>query len=167
MPVPRAAVVTMLALIALTANAGAQHSPGQPDSARTQIHSTLRAFYFNLAHHDWNALTADILAAKVVAHRTAPEALVTAVIAMRRHPSGSSGEPASPGADLVGCSSTAAALVDQAAILFEDNWAEVAVPRCTAGSTGLDQFRLIKFEKRWRIVFIELFQKPMSVSADH
>jgi hypothetical protein len=58
------------------------------------------------------------------------------------------------------------ASLDQATILLEGDWAEVSVPRCTAASAGLDEFRLINFEERWRIVFIELFPEPMNVSAE-
>jgi hypothetical protein len=147
MPIRRAGFAIVLLLVAAPANVSAQHSPTQPDSVRTQIHSTLRAFYFNLAHRDWEALTADILAAKVVAHRPAPEALVIA-------------------AEPVRCSSTAPALVDQATIALDGDWAGVAVPRCTAASAGFDEFRLINFGERWRIVYIELFQDPINVSAD-
>ena len=46
------------------------------DSAQAHVRTTLHAFYFNLAHRDWEALTADILPAKIVAHRPAPAALV-------------------------------------------------------------------------------------------
>jgi hypothetical protein len=161
MPIRRAGFAIVVALIASTADAHAQHPATQPDSVPAQIHRTLRAFYFNLAHHDWEALTSDILAAKVVAHRPAPEALVTATHTRRAHSNGSS----SPAADPVRCSSTAA-LVHQAAITLEDEWAEVTVPRCTAASAGFDEFRLINFEERWRIVYIELFQDPINVSAD-
>src|SRR5687768_11264865 len=109
MPIRRAGLAIVVALIASPASAPAQHSPTQPDSIRAQIHRTLRAFYFNLAHHDWEALTADILAAKVVAHRPAPEILV-------------------PTAAPAKCSSTAAAMVDQAGIMLEGDWAEATVP---------------------------------------
>jgi hypothetical protein len=146
MPIGRAAAVG-LALIVSVTSAEAQHSPSGPDSARAQIHRTLRAFYFNLAHHDWEALTADILAAKVVAHRPVPEAPVIA-------------------ANRVDCSSTAAALVAQSAIVLNGDWAEVRVPRCTRASSGMDEFRLISFGERWRIVTIKLFQDPLNVSAD-
>jgi hypothetical protein len=158
MPIRRAGLAIVVALIASPASAPAQHSPTQPDSVRAQIHRTLRAFYFNLAHHDWEALTADILAAKVVAHRPAPEALVMAA--------GAPSESSSPAAGPAKCSSPAAAMVDQAAIMLEGDWAEATVPRCTAASAGFDEFRLINFEERWRIVYIELYQDPINVSAD-
>jgi hypothetical protein len=75
MPSCRAALAFVTLLIAATATAAAQQAPAQGDSTRAQIHRMLRAFYFNLAHDDWEALAADILPAKVVAHRSALEAL--------------------------------------------------------------------------------------------
>jgi hypothetical protein len=151
-PIRGAAAGIVVALFASISNAEGQHSPARPDSARAQIHRTLRAFYFNLAHHNWDALTADILAAKVVAHRPAPEALVLAAGAPRGRPGP--------------CPSIGMASLEQATIVLEGDWAEVSVPRCTAASAGLDEFRLINFEERWRIVFIELFREPMNVSAE-
>lgn len=154
MPLPRATLVLALVLSAWTASATGQQSPLQPDSARAQIHTSLRAFYFNLAHQDWEALTADILAAKVVAHRPAPEALVLAASAA----SSVADEPAA-------CSSTRAARVDQAIITLDGSWAEVSVPRCTAALAGADEFRLIRFEERWRFVYIDLYEEPVNVST--
>ena len=154
MPLPRAPFVLAGVLTAWTVSATAQQSPVQPDSARAQIYTRLRAFYFNLAHRDWEALSADILAAKVVAHRPVPEALVLAASAASLDE-----EPAA-------CSSGQAALVDEAVITLDGNWAEVAVPRCTAALAGADEFRLIHFEERWRFVYIALFQEPLNVSTD-
>jgi hypothetical protein len=146
----RVAFAIVAALITSTANLHAQDSPAQPDSARAQIHSTLRAFYFNLAHHDWEALTADILAAKVVAHRPAPEALMISA----------------PGAGSAECASRAAVLVEEATVRLDGDWAEVSVPRCTVGSVGSDEFRLINFDQRWRFVYIRLVEGPVNLSAD-
>lgn len=153
MPIPRALLVLATVLSAWTVSGTAQQSPIQPDSARAQIHTSLRAFYFNLAHEDWEALTADILAAKVVAHRPAPEALVLSAA--------SAGVLSAPPA----CSSTEA-LVDQAAITLDGDWAEVSVPRCTGALAGGDEFRLIHFEERWRFVYIDLYEEPVNISTD-
>jgi len=155
MSLPRAPLVVALVLSAWTVSATTQQSPIQPDSARAQIHTSLRAFYFNLAHQDWEALTADILAAKVVAHRPAPEALVLA--AASAGASSLAGEPA--------CTSNQAALVDRAIITLDGSWAEVSVPRCTAALAGADEFRLIHFEERWRFVYIDLYDERMNVST--
>jgi hypothetical protein len=78
LPSRRAALALVTLMTAATAPAAAQRASAQGDTTRAQIQRTLRAFYFNLAHDDWEALTADILPAKVVAHRSAPEALEVA-----------------------------------------------------------------------------------------
>ena len=158
MPILGTAFALVTVLVASTATAAAQQLPAQRDSA--QIHTTLRAFYFNLAHRDWVALTADILPAKVVAHRPAPEALVMAAT-----PRGRAAGPSSAADDPVACSSNATALVDQATITLDGDWAEVSVPRCSAPA-GADEFRLIHFEERWRIVYIDLFEGSVNVSTD-
>jgi hypothetical protein len=134
--------LTMFASSSITA----QHSP-TGDSAQAQIRQTLRAFYFNLAHGDWEALTADILAAKVVAHRSPPAAklslnAVTPVCANQNGPQ-----------------------VDQAAMALAEDWAEVFVPRCGAALAGGDEFRMIHFEERWRFVAIRLFEEPLNFST--
>jgi hypothetical protein len=146
---------TLATLFAWASTAAAQQSPVSPDSARAQIQATLRAFYFNLAHADWEALTADILAAKVVAHRPAPEHLVLAAGSARRAVG-----PSSPPGELPPCPTGAAARVDKATITLEGDWAEVVVPRCVPGEVEVDEFRLIRFENRWRLVYIELAGSP-------
>ena len=148
----------VLLLVAPTATAMAQQPSLQLDSAQNQIHTRLRSFYFNLAHRNWEALTADILAAKVVAHRTAPEAFVTA----GGHMGGSSSALPRPN----GCSPSAVLIMDNAIIRLDGDWAEVSVPRCGATVGGIDEFRLIRFEKRWRFVSIDLFEEPLSLSPD-
>ena len=159
MLVPRTAFALIAVLVASPVIATAQQAPAQLDSA--QIHTTLRAFYFNLAHQDWASLNADILPAKVVAHRPAPEGLVAAAASPRRAAGLS---PATH--DLVACSPKATALVDQATITLDGDWAEVSVPRCTAAPEGADEFRLIHFEERWRFVYIDLFEESVNVATD-
>ncbi len=124
----------------------AQHSP-TADSAQAQIRQTLRAFYFNLAHGDWEALTDDILAAKVVAHRSPPAAKL------------------SLNADQPVCGNQNGPQVDQAAMVLVEDWAEVFVPRCGAALVGGDEFRMIHFEERWRFVAIHLFEQPLNFST--
>jgi hypothetical protein len=154
MPLPRTSLALFAVLVLSTVTAMAQQPSAENDSARNHIRTTLRAFYFNLAHSDWEALTADILAAKVVAHRPAPEVLLAAATSHR------AARPSAPGDDPMPCLPNAAALLDQATITLEGDWAEVSVPRCTSAQAGADEFRLIRFEKRWRFVFIELFREP-------
>ena len=156
----RTAFALLAVLLTSTVPGIGQQSPALPDSARAQIHTTLRAFYFNLAHHDWEALTAGILAAKVVAHRPAPAALVAAAASPSREVrvSGSNHRAT--------CLSSATPMVDQAVMLLDGDWAEVSVPRSGTVAGGADEFRLIHFEERWRIVYIDLFQEPLNVSHD-
>jgi len=149
MTVCRVALALPVALLASTVAGNAQQAAVQADSARAQIHTSLRAFYFNLAHQDWEALTADILAAKVVAHRPAPAALVAAA------QSPDLGLPTS-GSNHPACSSSATPPVDQAVMILDGDWAEVSVPRCRIVGDGADEFRLIYFAQRWRIVYIDL-----------
>jgi hypothetical protein len=58
------------------------------------------------------------------------------------------------------CPSNAAPLVDQAAITLDGDWAEVSVPRCAVAAGAADEFRLIRFEARWRVVYIDLSREP-------
>jgi hypothetical protein len=155
-----AATVTGM-LLALALPAAAQRAAVQPDSAEAQLRGVLRAFYFNLAHHDWEAIAADVLSAKVMASRPAPVSIQAATgdRARAERSSGSTDEP-------VACSSSTSAVVDEAAIQLDRDWAGVSIPRCGVASAGADEFRLIHFEKRWRFVYIDLFEEPMMVSTD-
>jgi hypothetical protein len=141
-------IPAILLLVAVTAGAveAQQRVPG--DSAQAEIGRTLRAFYFNLAHGDWEAVTADILAAKVVAHRALPEALAAAHQEMRP------------------CSIEKGPQIDRSAIVLAGEWALVLVPRCGLTVAGADEFRLIHFGQRWRFVSIDLFEEPLNLSAE-
>jgi hypothetical protein len=151
LPSRRAALALVTLMIAATAPAAAQQTPVQRDTTRAQIQRTLRAFYFNLAHDDWEALTADILPAKVVAHRSAPEALEVA---------------ARPAADAPAeCATPATPSIDSAIITLDGDWAQVSVPRCTE-PRGADEFRLIRFQRRWRFVHIDLLHQPLLLSSE-
>ncbi len=161
MPIPATPFALFAVLITSTVTATAQQAPAQPDSTRAQIHTSLRAFYLNLAHQNWEALTADVLPAKVVAHRPAPQALVLAATSPGR-----SAGPSFSADDPLECSSKTTALIDQATITLDGDWAEVSVPRCAAGPGAADEFRLIHFEERWRFVYIDLFQERVNVSTD-
>lgn len=46
------------------------------------------------------------------------------------------------------------------------DWVEVSVPRCNTVTPGADEFRLIRFERRWRFVSIALFEEPAAFSAE-
>jgi hypothetical protein len=155
-----AAAVTGM-LMALALPAASQRAAVQEESAEAQLRGVLRAFYFNLAHHDWEAIAADVLSAKVTASRPAPASIQTATRDRGRadRSSGSAGAP-------VASSSSTSAVVDEAAIQLDGDWAGVSIPRCGVASAGADEFRLIHFEKRWRFVYIDLFEEPMMVSTD-
>jgi hypothetical protein len=160
MSIRRAAPFTVVALLVTSAvPLLAQRRSTELESARPRIHESLRAFYFNLARRDWVALTADVLPAKVVAHRKVPEALVTT------HPSRGSAGGVRPAADTAGCPWGETALVEQATIRLDGDWAEVSVTRCRASAAGADDFRLIHFEGRWRLVYFDLLEEPLKVSA--
>jgi hypothetical protein len=161
MSIRRIAVAAAVMLLTLALPATAQRTTDQQDSAEAQLRSVLRSFYFNLAHHDWEAIAADILSAKVMASRPAPASIQT-VTRDRARPQRSAGSADGP----VACSLSTSAVVDEATIQLDGDWAGVSIPRCGAGSAGADEFRLIQFEKRWRFVYIDLFEAPMIVSTD-
>jgi hypothetical protein len=129
------ALVGVLAAIGTTASA---HQPStRSEPAELQIQGALRAFYFSLAHHDWEALTAGILPAKMVAHHPAPAAIVAASQPHER--------PAS-------CPPTIAERVEGAELTIDD-----------VREFGMDKFRFIEFDGRWWIVYIELSDDPGAV----
>jgi hypothetical protein len=39
------------------------------------------------------------------------------------------------------------------------------VPRCNP-AIGADEFRLIRFDGRWRFVYIQLFRRPINVTTE-
>jgi len=117
-----------------------------PEATQARLRSTLRGFYFSLAHHDWNTLSQAILPAKIIANRHFPETLVPTsrpVLAM--------------------CSADDDdALVDQAKITLDGDWAEANVPRCARMAEGTDEFRFINYQGRWWIVYIDLWSASSS-----
>jgi hypothetical protein len=145
-----AALVAVLAAIGTTTLTAQQPLP-RSEPAELRIRTALRAFYFSLAHHDWEALTAEILPAKVVAHYPAPPAIMAASLPHERP---------------VNCAAGIAGRVEAAEITIDAGWATVAVARCGADDigggevgvnhVGLDEFRFVEFDGRWWIVHIEL-----------
>jgi hypothetical protein len=141
-----------------TTTVAAQQPTTRAEPADLQIRTSLRAFYFSLAHHDWETLTAGILAAKVVAHHLAPAAIVAA-----SHPHE---RPSN-------CRAAIAERVEDAEITIDAGWAAASVARCGAGKigsgkmrgtdVGVDEFRFIEFDGRWWIVHLELSYDPASV----
>jgi hypothetical protein len=148
------------ALIAMLTTAGsttvvAQRPSNRSEPAELQIRTSLRAFYFSLAHHDWEALADGILPAKVIAHHPAPAAIVAASQPHER--------PAN-------CAPAIAERVEDAEITIDAGWAAASVAGCGTGQVGsgeprandagADEFRFIEFDGRWWIVHIELSHDP-------
>jgi hypothetical protein len=145
--------ITAVLVAGSSTGAAAQGLTAAPSEA-AEIGGRLRSFYFNLAHHNWDALTGDILAAKVVAHRPPPQSLL-----FGKH---SLVQPVP--SRLVVCSDSDPVSVEQAVISVQGDWAEVTVPHC-APVLGWDEFRLIRFGGRWRFVAVHLFQRASDVTS--
>ena len=126
------------AFVVSTGTAATQQSAVSLDSAsRVQIRDVLRAYYYNRAHGDWNALLVDMLGSKVDANRNAPfEAIVASDSVAHEAP--------------VSCLPTPP--IDQAIIELRGNWAHVSVPRCGETEATADLFRMIRLEGQWRFV---------------
>jgi hypothetical protein len=142
----RTSLAFVAALVAFAGTGAAQQSPASPDSAsRAEIRNVLRAFYFNRAHGDVNALLTGMLGSKVDANRKAPfEAIVAS--------------------DTLASDTTVSCLptppIDQAVIVLRGDWAHVSVPRCGTTEATSDQFRMIRLEKRWRFVDFHVIDPP-------
>jgi len=151
-----AAVVYLSLGLVLTAAgpAAAQHDPLGPDSARAEVRSVLRAFYFHLAARDWDGLAAYVLSPKLLERRGAAGELET-VTRDRRRGRGSPALMAPPS-----CPSSASPMIDEAAIRLDGDWAEVSVSRCSGRSPLVDEFGMLYFEHRWRFIYTDLDQPP-------
>jgi hypothetical protein len=148
----RIAVATVMLLIAVTHAASPQGAPASPDSAQSQIRSVLRAFYFHLENHNWEALSAYVLSPKLLERRGAPEDSLL-VTRDRLRGKGSANTASMPQT----CPAKPQASVDRAAIRLDGDWAEVSVPRCSGNLAGVDELRLLYFEQRWRFIYTDLF----------
>ena len=154
MPHRRLALAALL-LIGVARSAVAQGAATQPDSARAEIRAVLRAFYLNLEAQNWVALSAYVLSPKLLERRGAPGDLQM-VARDRGRGRGSSHAAAARRP----CPSSSSAAVEEAAIRMDDDWAEVSVPRCSGPSMGVDEFRMLYFEARWRFIYTDLFEAP-------
>lgn len=142
-------------LITVAQAASAQQAAILPDSARAQIRAVLRAFYFNLEHRNWDALSTYVLSPKLLERRGTP-ADVEMVTRDRDRGRASSHAEAASGA----CPSRTSPRVDEAAIRLDGDWAEVSVSRCSETTAGVDEFRMLYFEDRWRFIYTDLFEAP-------
>jgi hypothetical protein len=141
--------------MALAQPAAAQRTAIEPDSARAQIRTVLRAFYFNLENQNWDALAAYVLSPKLLERRGGPADLQMVARDRGRGRGSSHAAMAS-----LSCPSSTSPRVDEAEIRVDEDWAEVSVPRCSGASLGLDEFRMLYFEQRWRFIYTDLFATP-------
>jgi hypothetical protein len=158
MPMRRLSLAAGVLLVTLAQAANAQQATPPADSARAQIRAVLRAFYFNLEHQNWEALSTYVLSPKLLERRGAPSDLemVTRDRGRRR---------ASAHADALSraCPARTSPQVEEADIRLDGDWAEVSVSRCSGASAGVDEFRMLYFEQRWRFIYTDLFEaQPIS-----
>jgi hypothetical protein len=159
MPSQRATVATVILLLALGRPLAAQEAVPEPDSADVQIRAVVRTFYLNLASQNWDALSKDVLSPKLLERRGGPGDLQ---MVTRDRTRGRGSPHATAGS--APCSSSSSPSVDDAAIRVDGDWAEVSVPRCSGSSSGMDEFRLLYFEKRWRFIYTDLFEAPQQTT---
>ena len=131
----------------------AQEPVMPPDSAQSQIRVVLRAFYLHLENQNWEALSPYVLSPKLLERRGSPEDQMA-----------TKGRPRSRGASHTAsrpriCPAKPSALIDEAAIRLDGDWAEVSVPRCSGATAGVDELRMLYFEERWRFIYTDLFDR--------
>lgn len=142
-------------LLAVARAAGAQETATEQDSARAQIQAVLRAFYFNLANQNWDALAAYVLSPKLLERRGSPADLQM----VARDRTRGRGTPPALAAPHT-CPSSASPMITEAGIRLDGDWAEVSVPRCSGPSPGVDEFGMLYFERHWRFIYTDLFEGP-------
>ena len=155
MPMRRLHVAAGVLLMTLAQVVTAQEAAIPPDSARAQIRAVLRAFYFNLENQNWEALSTYVLSPKLLERRGAPSDLQMVARDRGRSRASSHADTASRA-----CPSRTSPKVDEAAIRLDGDWAEVSVSRCSGASSGVDEFRMLYFEERWRFIYTDLFEAP-------
>jgi hypothetical protein len=161
MPGQRWTLATAILLVVLVHPGVARETASEPDSAVVQIRAVLRAYYLNLANQNWDALSTYVLSPKLLERRGAPGDLQM-VAKGRTRGRGSSHETARPSL----CSSSPSPAVADAAIHVDGDWAEVSVARCNGTSSGVDEFRMLYFENRWRFIYTNLFEAPRPVHGE-
>lgn len=137
-------------LLMTTPLLGQSATPG--DSGVAQVRTVLRAYYLNYQSGNWDALAAYVLSPKLLERRGVPadSALVLRDRTRRRILDHAVSAPTS-------CPSSASPMVDAAAIRIDGDWAEVSVARCSGARGGVDEFRLLYFEQRWRFIYSDMF----------
>src|SRR5262245_35830952 len=131
----RRLVMTTSTLLMALATPGLAQGPAiSPDSARAEIRGVLRAFYLHWTNQNWEALSSYVLSPKLLERRGGPdEAQVVAKDRTRARVS----SHAASAPDT--CGATPAAMVDDAVIRLDDDWAEASVPRCGRALAGVDE----------------------------
>jgi hypothetical protein len=148
--------LTIAALLTLLVRpVTAQQPATRSDSARPQIRAVLRAYYLNYQNQNWDALSAYVLSPKLLERRGLPG---ERQMADRDRTRGRAA--ASAAAPPRECPSSASPMIDHAAIHVEGDWAEVSVPRCSGAFAGVDEFRMLEFEHRWRFIYTDMFEPP-------
>ena len=155
MPIRRLSWAAGVLLLGWGQAATAQRAAVSPDSARPQIRAVLRAFYYHLEHQNWEALSTYVLSPKLLERRGAPSDLQ---MVTRDRGRGRASAHAEPGS--TACASATSPQVEQAAIRLDGDWAEVSVSRCSGAAAGVDEFRMLYFEDRWRFIYTDLFEAP-------
>ena len=122
-----------------------------PDSASAQIRAVLRAYYSNYEAGNWDALASYVLSPKLMERRGAPadSALVLKDRTRSRTVAHAVSAPAQ-------CPSSASPMVNDAAIRVDGDWADISVARCVGAIGGVDEFRMMYFEKRWRFIYTDM-----------
>ena len=151
----RLSVTAVFLLMTVAQAATAQQAIIPPDSARAQIRAVLRAFYFHLEHQNWDALSTYVLSPKLLERRGAPGDVEMVTRDRARGRASSHAETASKA-----CADRISPQVEEAAIRLDGDWAEASVSRCSGASAGVDEFRLLYFEDRWRFIYTDLFEAP-------
>jgi hypothetical protein len=123
-----------------------------PDSAQSQIRAVLRAFYLHLENQNWEALSPYVLSPKLLERRGSPEDVQMVARDRARSRGGSHAVPRPRT-----CPAKPSALIDEAVIRLDGDWAEVSVPRCSGATAGVDELRMLYFEERWRFIYTDLF----------
>ena len=117
--------------------------------------ASARAFYFNLEHRNWDALSTYVLSPKLLERRGTPADIEMVTRDRDRGRASAHAEAASSA-----CPSRTSPRVDEAAIRLDGDWAEVSVSRCSETTAGVDEFRMLYFEDRWRFIYTDLFEAP-------
>jgi hypothetical protein len=143
------------ALIAVLRPATAQQPLSNPDSASAEVRAVLRAYYTNYENRNWDALAAYVLSPKLLERRGAPGDREM-VLRDRTRGRASATSAAAPKT----CPSSDSPLVADAVIRIDGDWAEASVPRCEGSFAGVDEFRLLYFEQRWRFIYTDMFGTP-------